>query len=148
VLEADQERLKRHEEILAALGYEPVGFTEPAEAAAACRWELRNNLGAPTRFDAVLLCSHLHGAGAALEPGLGSSRQEDLPPGSIAMPRRELTFLATLSRTFRSPRYPVYASEPSAASAARASWAQSGGENLTVSNFVGSRYVAGAELRI
>jgi hypothetical protein len=32
-----------------------------------CRWELRNNLGAPTRFDAVLLCSHLHGAGAALE---------------------------------------------------------------------------------
>jgi signal transduction histidine kinase len=67
VLEADRERLLRHEEILAALGYEPVGFTDPAEAAAACRWELRNNLGAPTRFDAVLLCSHLHGAGAALE---------------------------------------------------------------------------------
>jgi signal transduction histidine kinase len=67
VLEADHERLLRHEEILAALGYEPVGFTDPAEAAAACRWDLRNNLGAPTRFDAVLLCSHLHGAGAALE---------------------------------------------------------------------------------
>jgi signal transduction histidine kinase len=67
VLEADRERLLRHEEILAALGYEPVGFTDPAEAAAACRWELRNDLGAPTRFDAALLCSHLHGAGAALE---------------------------------------------------------------------------------
>jgi signal transduction histidine kinase/CheY-like chemotaxis protein len=67
VLEADRERLLRHEEILAALGYEPVGFTDPAEAAAACRWELQNNLGAPTRFDAALLCSHLHGAGAALE---------------------------------------------------------------------------------
>jgi signal transduction histidine kinase len=67
VLEADHERLLRHEEILAALGYEPVGFTDPDEAAAACRWELRNNLGAPTRFDAALLCAHLHGVGAALE---------------------------------------------------------------------------------
>jgi CheY-like chemotaxis protein len=66
VLEADRERLLRHEEILAALGYEPVGFTDPAEAAAACRWELRNNADAPTRFDAALLCSHLHGAGTAL----------------------------------------------------------------------------------
>jgi signal transduction histidine kinase/CheY-like chemotaxis protein len=67
VLEADRERLLRHEEILAALGYEPVGFTDPAEAATACRRELRNDLSAPTRFDAALLCAHLHGAGAALE---------------------------------------------------------------------------------
>jgi signal transduction histidine kinase len=67
VIEADRERLLRHEEILAALGYEPVGFTDPAEAAAACRWELRNNFGASTRFDAALLCSRLHRAGAALE---------------------------------------------------------------------------------
>ncbi len=67
VIEADRERLLRHEEILAALGYEPVGFTDPAEAAAACRCELRYDSGAPTPFDAALLCSHLHGAGAALE---------------------------------------------------------------------------------
>jgi CheY-like chemotaxis protein len=67
VLEADRERLLRHEEILAALGYEPVGFTDPAEAAAACRCELRNNSVAPTPFDAALLCSHVHGVGAALE---------------------------------------------------------------------------------
>jgi signal transduction histidine kinase len=67
VLEADRERLLRHEEILAALGYEPVGFTDPAEAATACRRELRSDWSAPTRFDAALLCSHLHGAGAALE---------------------------------------------------------------------------------
>ena len=66
MLDADRERLLRHEEILAALGYEPVGFTDPAEAAAACRWELQKDWGAPTRFDAALLCSHLHGAGAAL----------------------------------------------------------------------------------
>jgi CheY-like chemotaxis protein len=33
----------------------------------ACRGEeLPNNLGVPTRFDAALVCSHLHGAGAAL----------------------------------------------------------------------------------
>jgi len=67
VLEVDRERLLRHEEILAALGYEPVGFTDPVEAAAACRWEQRNDRSAPTRFDAALLCSHLHGAGAVLE---------------------------------------------------------------------------------
>jgi signal transduction histidine kinase/CheY-like chemotaxis protein len=67
VLEVDRERLLRHEEILAALGYEPVGFTDAAEAAAACRRELRNNRVAPMGFDAALLCSHLHGAVAALE---------------------------------------------------------------------------------
>jgi signal transduction histidine kinase len=67
VLEVDRKRLLRHEEILAALGYEPVGFTDPIEAAAACRLELRNNQVAVARFDAALLCSHLHGAGAALE---------------------------------------------------------------------------------
>jgi signal transduction histidine kinase len=54
VLEPDRERLLRHEEILAALGYEPVGFTDAEEAVAACRTT-------PTRFDAALLCSHLHG---------------------------------------------------------------------------------------
>jgi signal transduction histidine kinase/CheY-like chemotaxis protein len=54
VLEPDRDRLLRHEEILAALGYEPVGFTDAAEAVAACRTT-------PTRFDAALLCCHLHG---------------------------------------------------------------------------------------
>jgi signal transduction histidine kinase len=54
VLEADRDRLLRHEEILAALGYEPVGFTDEAEAVSACRTT-------PTRFDAAVLCCHLHG---------------------------------------------------------------------------------------
>ena len=58
VLEADRSRLLRHEEILAALGYEPVGFTTSFDAVAACR-------AARTRFDAALVC-HLPG-GAALE---------------------------------------------------------------------------------
>jgi signal transduction histidine kinase/CheY-like chemotaxis protein len=58
VLEADRGRLLRHEEILAALGYEPVGFTELREAAQAC--------ATPGRFDAVLVC-HQPGASLALE---------------------------------------------------------------------------------
>jgi len=49
VLETNRERLLRHEEVLAALGYEPVGFTTPAEAAEAC-----NAMRA--RFDAALIC--------------------------------------------------------------------------------------------
>jgi signal transduction histidine kinase/CheY-like chemotaxis protein len=58
VLEAERERLLRHEEILAALGYEPVGFTELREAAQA--YALR------ARFDAALVC-HQHGATSALD---------------------------------------------------------------------------------
>jgi DNA-binding NtrC family response regulator len=49
VLETDRERLLRHEEILAALGYEPVGFTLLAEAVEACRRP-------QARFDAALVC--------------------------------------------------------------------------------------------
>jgi len=51
VLETDRGRLMRHEEILAALGYEPVGFTTPAEAANAC--------SEPARFDAALVCDRV-----------------------------------------------------------------------------------------
>ena len=58
VLEADRRRLLRYEEILAALGYEPVGFTERAEAETACR-------AGQARFDAALVC-HVHG-GTSLE---------------------------------------------------------------------------------
>jgi signal transduction histidine kinase len=58
VLEADRGRLLRHEEILAALGYEPVGFTGLQEAAQAC--------AVHARFDAALLC-HQPGASFALD---------------------------------------------------------------------------------
>jgi len=58
VLETDRGRLLRHEEILAALGYEPVGFTGPQEAAEAC--------AVRARFDAALLC-HQPGANFALD---------------------------------------------------------------------------------
>jgi signal transduction histidine kinase len=57
VLETDPARLLRHEEILAALGYEPVGFTTPDEAGLTD--------AVRTRFDAALLC-HQPGATSAL----------------------------------------------------------------------------------
>ena len=60
VLEVDRTRLLRHEEILAALGYEPAGFTQPDEGRVAC-------LSEPTRFDAALLCAHQHNMTACLE---------------------------------------------------------------------------------
>src|SRR3984885_13718556 len=48
VVHDDHDSLLGDEEILAALGYEPVGFDHPADAIAAARSE-------PTRFDAVLI---------------------------------------------------------------------------------------------
>jgi signal transduction histidine kinase len=58
VLETDRRRLLRHEEVLAALGYEPVGFTGAQEAAEACTVR--------ARFDAALLC-HQPDASFALD---------------------------------------------------------------------------------
>jgi signal transduction histidine kinase len=51
VVESEREQLLYDEEMLAALGYEPVGFEHPADAIAACRLE-------PDRFD-IMLVSHL-----------------------------------------------------------------------------------------
>jgi signal transduction histidine kinase len=58
VLGTERERLLRYEEILAALGYEPVGFTEVADAARA--------YAVQARFDAALV-SHQRGADSALD---------------------------------------------------------------------------------
>jgi signal transduction histidine kinase len=59
VFETDPMRLLRHEEVLAALGYEPVGFTKLADAMAACN-------AMRSRFDAALVC-HQPGNTAALD---------------------------------------------------------------------------------
>ena len=58
VLEKDRGRLLRYEEILAALGHEPVGFTRLREVALAD--------AARGRFDAALVC-HQPGANSALD---------------------------------------------------------------------------------
>jgi DNA-binding NtrC family response regulator len=49
VVHDDRDSLLGDEEILAALGYEPIGFDRLADAVAAIRSE-------PARFDAVLIC--------------------------------------------------------------------------------------------
>jgi CheY-like chemotaxis protein len=56
VVESERERLLRDEEMLAALGYEPVGFERPADALAAC-------CSGPGRFDVILIsdASQTHG---------------------------------------------------------------------------------------
>jgi DNA-binding NtrC family response regulator len=48
VVESERERLLHDEEMLAALGYEPVGFERADDAIAACR-------SAPHRFDIILV---------------------------------------------------------------------------------------------
>jgi signal transduction histidine kinase len=48
ILDGEHERLLREEEMLAALGYEPIGFERADDAIAACR-------STPGRFDAVVI---------------------------------------------------------------------------------------------
>jgi signal transduction histidine kinase len=79
VVDADRERLLRDEEVLAALGYEPVGFTRTSDALTACR-------AAPERFDALLV-GHL---GAGMPP-------LDLVAGLRAAAPRRPILLATAS---------------------------------------------------
>jgi CheY-like chemotaxis protein len=74
VVDSERERLLRDEEMLAALGYEPVGFERPADAIAACR-------SAPDRFDAIVIC---HGASVHLARALHEF-----------MPRRPMLFATT-----------------------------------------------------
>jgi signal transduction histidine kinase len=59
VVESERGRLLYNEEMLAALGYEPVGFECAADAIAACR-------SAPDRFD-ILLVSHASQASVGLD---------------------------------------------------------------------------------
>jgi signal transduction histidine kinase len=59
LVESERERLLHEEEMLAALGYEPVGFERPDDAIAECR-------SAPDRFD-VILVSHASQISAGLD---------------------------------------------------------------------------------
>lgn len=59
IFDPDRTRLLRNEEIVAALGFEPIGFSEPGQVYGAC-------LDDPRRFDALILC-HRHGTDTALD---------------------------------------------------------------------------------
>jgi len=69
VVDDANERLLADEEMLAALGYERVGFTRAHDALAACR-------AIPKRFDALLV-SHIAPAGSALD--LAAALHESAP---------------------------------------------------------------------
>jgi signal transduction histidine kinase/CheY-like chemotaxis protein len=62
IVESERERLLSDEEMLAALGYEPVGFQRSADAITACR-------SAPDRFDVIIVCHT-----ARTEGGLDEAR--------------------------------------------------------------------------
>ena len=71
VIDGEREQLLRAEELLAALGYEPVGFARADDALAACE-------RAPKRFDMVV--SHLVPAASTLEFAAAlHERAPDLP---------------------------------------------------------------------
>ncbi len=105
LLETDRERLLRCEEVLAALGYEPVGFTTPTEAIEACSV-------ARARFDAALICHQpgttsalefagtLHGVAPSLPIVLATPSARDLGAPSLAA-----------SGIFDVVRYPVTSAE-------------------------------------
>jgi signal transduction histidine kinase len=80
VLENERQRLLRDEEMLAALGYEPVGFERSCDALTACRAD-------PERFDAILI-SH-----ASIPDALGLAR------ALHAISRARTILIATTSAT-------------------------------------------------
>ena len=75
VVDDASERLRADEERLAALGYEPVGFTRSDDALAACRAN-------PKRFDALLV-GRLASAGSALD--LATALHEIVPDVPILL---------------------------------------------------------------
>jgi hypothetical protein len=89
ILQPDLPGLPRDEEILAALGYEPVGFRDPSEAMRSCH-------APPGRFDAVLICPHsrtnlalesaaqLHEIAPAMPIIIATPSARDLDPAELA----------------------------------------------------------------
>ena len=94
VVDEAREQLLRDEEILAALGYEPVGFTRVADALEACR-------EAPKRFDILLVAHHVAVAttfiGGGDEADVQRVRAEPVEPLDSDPPIR--TRRAKISRT-------------------------------------------------
>jgi signal transduction histidine kinase len=76
VIESEPQRLLHDEEMLAALGYEPVGFTHAADAIAACRF-------APGRFD-VILVSHASQSQSGLDLARALHQIAPRPPLLLA----------------------------------------------------------------
>jgi signal transduction histidine kinase/CheY-like chemotaxis protein len=108
VFDIDQEHLLRHEEIVAALGYEPLGFTDLTDAEQACG-------SRDTDFDAVLVC-HQPG-GAALSSAAALHAAAPNLPIILAVPstRNLDSSLLAASGIAGIVRHPLTSSELSSA---------------------------------
>nr|WP_298688364.1 two-component system VirA-like sensor kinase [uncultured Dongia sp.] len=78
LFDPDRARLQRNEEIVAALGFEPVGYALADTAYNACRED-------PTRFQALLLC-HQPGSDVAFDLACALKRLPTARPIVFAMP--------------------------------------------------------------
>jgi len=78
IMQPDPARLLLDEEILAALGYEPVGLCEPSEALKMCHTD-------PGRFQAMLICPH-QGTSAAVELAAKVHKAAPALPILLAIP--------------------------------------------------------------
>jgi CheY-like chemotaxis protein len=105
VLETDRGRLLRNEEILAALGYEPVGFLTAADAIEAYQAERG-------RFDAALMCQQ-PGTSAALDFATALREMAPTLPIILATPSaRDLgSQLLAASGISEVVRYPLASAE-------------------------------------
>ena len=109
IMQPDAARLLLDEEILAALGYEPVGLREPFDVLKMCH-------GDPGRFHAMVICPH-PGASAALEL---AAKVHEIAPGLpilLAIPSARFLDPAQLAASGVSEllHYPLMSSSLSAA---------------------------------
>jgi Histidine kinase-, DNA gyrase B-, and HSP90-like ATPase len=86
VMNEDPARLLRDEEVIAALGYEPIGYINPNQALSACRM-------APQRFDIVLIS---HGTSIPRALALATQLHALLPSTSIMLAASTATLDADL----------------------------------------------------
>jgi DNA-binding NtrC family response regulator len=93
MVDEDRARLLRDEEVLAALGYEPVGFTRASDALAACR-------ATPERFDAMVV-GHLGSATSSLD--LAAALHAAIPSLPIVLASASTEIAAALRRGLAIP---------------------------------------------
>jgi signal transduction histidine kinase len=105
VFETNHERLLRHEEILAALGYEPIGFMTTGELADAYR-------ATPERFDVALVC-HQPGTTSAMDFAIALHEMAPGLPIVLATPSAHTLTVRSLAASGVSEliQYPLASSE-------------------------------------
>jgi signal transduction histidine kinase len=109
IMQPDPARLLLDEEILAALGYEPVGFSDPSEALKTCKAD-------PGRFHAMLICPH-QGTSVAMEMAAKVHAAAPALPILLAIPSARYLDPAQLAASGVSEllHYPLMSSSLSAA---------------------------------